>query len=178
MAHLSPSIAIAVAVGILVTALFLRLLMRRARLLFAFALLLVVGAVLVTKGPTGLRLGTHVGLRTWTPTSVGQIAHQFRFDAGAATLDLRSLHLPPSGSPYRVRSTVGFGQLKVIAPVGESIRVHATVGLGRVAVDGLPEQSGPRATVSEQVPGVVVPGVPTIDLVVAVSVGNLEVSRG
>ena len=72
---------------------------------------------------------------------------------------------------------VDVGELRVIAPEGVTVLVTATNGLGEITVEGLPRTSGQDRQIITELPGIVPEPAPTIDLIVDVAVGNLEVSR-
>ena len=97
---------------------------------------------------------------------------------GDAELDLTDVVFPAgSTATYPVSASVDVGELRVIAPEGVTVLVTATNGLGEITVEGLPRTSGQDRQIITELPGIVPESAPTIDLIVDVAVGNLEVSR-
>jgi hypothetical protein len=149
----------------------------RARWLLSIAIPLLLVIALVALVPANLRLGTQIADRSWSPSTPAETVGEFRVDIGQGQLDLTDLVLPPGTTTYPISASVGIGDLEVIAPEGVRVIVDASVGAGRIAVEGQPELSGTEQSVSAELPGIVSPTTPTIDLTVEVGLGNLEVSR-
>ena len=149
----------------------------RARWLLSIAIPLLLVIALVALVPANLRLGTQIADRSWSPSTPAETIGEFRVDIGQGQLDLTDLVLPPGTTTYPISASVGIGDLEVIAPEGVRVIVDASVGAGRIAIEGQPELSGTEQAVSAELPGIVSPTTPTIDLTVEVGLGNLEVSR-
>jgi len=149
----------------------------RARWLIALALPLLLVTVLVALVPSNVHLGKGIGERNWQPTTTEQAAGPFELTVGDAVLDLTDLQLPAGTAAIPVAASVGIGELRVVAPAGVHVNVTATNGLGEISVEGMPRVSGEDRSVVAELPGAVPESAPTIDLVVSVSLGNLEVSR-
>lgn len=149
----------------------------RARWLIALALPLLLLTVLVALVPSNVHLGKGIGERTWQPTTAEQASGPFELTVGDAVLDLTDLQVPSDAGTIPVAASVGIGELRVVVPAGMHVNVNATNGLGEIAVEGLAPVNGQDRSVVADLPGVVPDSAPTIDLVVSVSLGNLEVSR-
>ncbi len=170
-------VVLAAGLGVLGLGLLVGTLFGRARWLIALALPLLLVTVLVALVPSNVHLGKGIGERTWQPTTTEQANGPFELTVGDAVLDLTALQLPADGSTIPVAASVGIGELGVVVPAGVHVNVNATNGLGQITVEGLPRVTGEDRSVVAELPGVVPDSAPTIDLVVSVSLGNLEVSR-
>jgi hypothetical protein len=150
----------------------------RARWLIALALPLLLVTAIAAFFPANVHFGGGIGERTWTPATPIAAAANHRLGFGTATLDLSDLVLP-SGSTanYPVRASVGVGELLVTAPAGMRVNVIGTVGTGEIGIEGLPRKNGQNVRVSTELPGAVPESAPTVDLIVDVTIGSLEVSR-
>ncbi|MGW4770049.1 PspC domain-containing protein [Nocardia sp. NPDC004278] len=103
-----------------------------------------------------------VGDRTWTPTSMTDLAPRYELTVGTGVLDLRSLKLTENRA---VEVAVQLGDAKILLPEGMAVRTDCTVNLGDVhCPTGI---TGPHAD-----------GTPVLDLKVHVRTGNAEVHRG
>ena len=92
------------------------------------ALVLSVGAGLTYLATTGVPIAGGSGSRTWQPTSLADVHHQYRTFLGTETVDLRSVRFPASG--YRVAASVTVGVLTVWVPAGAVVDLHTHVGAG------------------------------------------------
>ncbi|WP_433727569.1 PspC domain-containing protein [Nocardia sp. CA-129566] len=103
-----------------------------------------------------------IGDRTWTPTSMTDLAPRYELTVGTGVLDLRSLKLTENRT---VEVAVQLGDAKILLPEGMAVRTDCTVNLGDVhCPTGI---TGPHAD-----------GTPMLDLKVHVRTGNAEVHRG
>ncbi|MBK9739557.1 MAG: PspC domain-containing protein [Actinobacteria bacterium] len=178
VANIPAVVVLSAGVGVLGLGLLVGTIVGRARWLIALALPLLMVTVLVALLPSNLRLGNGIGERVWTPTTPAAAAGPFRLGIGDAELDLTDVVFPAgSTATYPVSASVDVGELRVIAPEGVTVLVTATNGLGEITVEGLPRTSGQDRQIITELPGIVPESAPTIDLIVDVAVGNLEVSR-
>ncbi|MFX0580480.1 PspC domain-containing protein [Nocardia nepalensis] len=103
-----------------------------------------------------------IGDRTWTPTSMTDLAPKYELTVGTGTLDLRSLKLTENRA---VEVAVQLGDAEILLPEGMAVHTDCTVNLGDVhCPTGI---TGPHAD-----------GTPVLDLKVHVRTGNAEVHRG
>ena len=171
-------VVLAAGLGVLGLGLLVGTFVGRARWLIALALPLLLVTSIVAFLPTNLQLGDGIGERSWTPRTPAAAAANHQLSVGTAELDLTKLDLPAgSSSAYPVRASVGAGELLVTVPEGMNVNVIATVGTGEIAVEGLPVRNGQDVEVVAELPGLVSESSPTVDLIVDVAIGNLEVSR-
>lgn len=177
VADIPAVVVFATGLGVLGLGMLVGTLFGRARWLLAIAIPLLFCTMIASIIPTNLRLGTEIGDRSWRPITISSTSEEFRLDIGQAQVDLTKLVIPAGTTTVPISASVGVGELAVIVPEGVRVVVEANVGGGRIWIQGLPEVSGTRASMSDEVPGVVAPNSPTITLTAEVGLGNLEVYR-
>jgi hypothetical protein len=137
----------------------------------------VLTVVLVLGSALDVPIGGGVGDREAHPTTAGALHGEYRLGIGQLTLDLTeitSTDLIAAGID-RVRARVGIGELIVIVPVDLVVRVDAHAGLGDVRIFGS-EESGFDV---DRIVGAAAPlSSGSLDLVVSVGLGQVEVRRG
>jgi phage shock protein PspC (stress-responsive transcriptional regulator) len=113
----------------------------RFRWLFLMMILSVVGILVVAaatvfsiEAASGVPLRGGIGNTQWHPTTVGQLAPNYRLAAGNLNVDLSAV--PFRAGTTHVTASVGFGQLRVEVPPGPTVSVVAHSGLGDVRVFG------------------------------------------
>ncbi|HVC69669.1 MAG TPA: PspC domain-containing protein [Acidimicrobiales bacterium] len=115
----------------------------RSRLRWMFmTLLLSVLAIVVVAAATvfsieaasGVPLRGGMGDTQWHPTSVGQLASNYRLAVGNLNVDLSAV--PFRSGTTHVTASVGVGRLIVEVPPGPTVSVVAHSGLGAVEVFG------------------------------------------
>jgi phage shock protein PspC (stress-responsive transcriptional regulator) len=171
-------VILATALGILGLGLLVGAFAGRARWLVALAipLLLVTAPIAMIPSDFGQRLDAGIGERSWTPTSVAQLAAPYELSVGSADLDLTGLVIPPGTTSVVVDASVGLGELIVTVPDDVRVLLDAEVGLGSLDVEGLPLEEGDDLALVAELPDGPATG-PTIELTVRTDVGDLEVSR-
>lgn len=92
------------------------------------AVVLTVGAGLTYLATTGVPITGGSGSRTWQPTSLADVRHQYRTFIGTETVDLRAVRFPATG--YEVAASVTVGVLTVYVPAGAVVDLHTHVGAG------------------------------------------------
>ena len=100
------------------------------------ALVLTVGAGLAYLATTGVPITGGSGSRTWQPTSLADVHHQYRTLLGTETVDLRAVRFPVTG--YRVAASVTVGALTVWVPAGAVVDLHTHVGAGTMSTSDGP----------------------------------------
>ncbi|MDQ8045377.1 MAG: PspC domain-containing protein [Solirubrobacteraceae bacterium] len=101
--------------------------LRRSYLGTGFLVMLAAffGAGSVAVHQVGPLVDDGVGTRTVTPSTLAELRPAYTLGLGELDIDLRELHLRP-GSTTTLRTTLGYGQLRVIVPKG--VRVVAAPG--------------------------------------------------
>jgi phage shock protein PspC (stress-responsive transcriptional regulator) len=132
-------------------------------------LALLLGLVLA--GVAGARpaIDAGIGDRTWRPVTSGS----YRLGVGDATLDLRDVSLPATGT-LDVDARVDVGHLLVLVPDGLRVSLDARAQLGDVQVLG-EDHSGRRV---HQHVDLGPAGAPQLRLALSVRTGQVEVRRG
>ena len=116
------------------------------------------------------------GQVTWTPTSVSALpAGGYHWGAGDVRLNLDQLAL--SGQTVSVHAQVGAGRLVVSVPAAAAVTVHADVGLGSVRLLDGQQMGGVGRSYQASFPAAAQPGTGTINLIIDLGAGNLEVNR-
>ncbi len=177
VATIPAVVTLSAGLGVLGLGLLVGSFLGRARWLIAIALPLLLVIALVALIPANLKMGNGIGERVWIPTTVAEAAGPRSLGVGDAELDLTEMAIPAGSAVYPVQASVGIGQLRVLVPDGVNVMVTANVDLGEIDVQGVPRRNGPDQQVITDLPGFVPESAPTLDLVVDVAIGNLEVSR-
>jgi hypothetical protein len=152
----------------------------RARWLMSIAIPMLMVTALVALIPANLRLpkDASIGERSWVPTNVVEASANHSLAVGDAVLDLTRLSVPAgTTAAIPIQAEVGIGELLVKAPAGMTVHIVASANNGEIRIDGLPTRSGRNLKVVADLPGIVSPASPVIDLNVQVGLGSLEVSR-
>ena len=100
--------------------------------LVVVGLFLALAVVVAGVAPRGALDGA-IGTRSYTVTSVGDIAP--RYDLGMGGLDLDISAIRPERA-VTVEAEVGAGRLVVALPPGIPVRIEATVGVGEMRILG------------------------------------------
>lgn len=121
-----------------------------------------------------IKLEGGVGQRDYSPTTIAELAPEYRLAIGEMTLDLRDLQI--AGEQAHIAASVGMGQLVVRVPDGVAVRVHATAGAGQVVLFGR-ESNGldVELTTGGSIRGAVF--VPRLFLELSVGLGQVEVGE-
>lgn len=135
--------------------------------------LVAVAAFVATTAPD---LSGGVGQRTFTATSVGELAGPQRLGVGQLTVDGRSVGRVDAAGALRIDARVGVGRLHVLVPAGARLEITAHIGAGELRIDGASVADGVRVDHTRIVPGT--PSGPTVVLDVRVGVGSIEIDRG
>jgi predicted membrane protein len=106
---------------------------RRVALSFLVALSVVIlgsGIFLAVLESTGVPLCGGNGVRTWRPTSISQVQHEYRNGFADATLNLSHVTFPKTG--FKVKTSVSVGRLLVELPANAVVDLKTHVGVGTV----------------------------------------------
>ncbi|MGH2634744.1 MAG: hypothetical protein ACRDHU_01120 [Actinomycetota bacterium] len=137
----------------------------------------IVLSVLLTLGSAlDVPIGGGVGEREERPTSAAGLLDEYRLGIGELTLDLGSLSetdLAVDGVAH-TRARVGIGQLVVIVPEELAVRIEARAGLGNVRLFDLEGSGLDVERITETGAGTG----PTLELVLSVGLGQVEVRHG
>ncbi|HUY21233.1 MAG TPA: PspC domain-containing protein [Acidimicrobiales bacterium] len=168
------------------------------RWLLVTTLVALVGIVMVAAATvfsvealSGVPLRGGIGDTQWRPTSVSQVAPDYRQAIGTMEVDLRNVTFGPGTT--HVTATVGIGRLVVYVPTGTTVSVTAHSGLGAVQVFGQDQggfatrqtvvvpAGGSGAPAPPATPGTagtaVAAGVPRLVIDAETGVGRVEVVR-
>lgn len=137
---------------------------------------IVLTVVLALGSAVDFPISGGVGERREEPTTEAQLREGYRLGIGQLTVDLTELPLGqiPVRGTVRLRARVGIGQLVVIVPEGLQVRAEARAGLGNVRVFDV-EGSGFDV---ERTVGPGQDATPSLELVLSVGIGQVEVRRG
>ncbi len=143
----------------------------RARGLVVPALLLTLA--LATTGNSRIQLNDTFGDRAWAPATAAELHHEYRLAAGDISLDLRGLD--PAGGTLSTRVRLGAGSLTVSVPPDVVVNVRARHILGNVQITGVDDTGGSNDRSYELHPlnGQAPKG--TLDLSLAVGLGDIKV---
>lgn len=113
----------------------------RARGLIALGVVLVLVLVPLAAVPRGIHAGDGAGDRHYQPTTVAELADEYRLGGGTLTLDLTDLDL--NGTTQSVDVSVGAGEIRVWLPARPTaVTVEAQAGVGGVSLPGQDDQGG------------------------------------
>ncbi|MFF8830533.1 PspC domain-containing protein [Streptomyces sp. NPDC015131] len=136
---------------------------------------LLAGASLIPR-----QIGTEWVRTDWRPAATAELRPHYELGTGVGTLDLSRLDVPAKGTA-RTSAEVGAGRLHVIVPRDATVRVNAQVGFGDLR---LPTEAADDVDIAPDVEAVRTIAPPrgtapagTLDLVLEVSVGQVEVTR-
>lgn len=142
---------------------------RSARLGGLIPVGVVLAAVLVvTSAMPRLPIGSGLGDREVSPTSVAELQDRYELGAGTLRLDLRGLVL--DGESAATEVTVGLGEVTLLVPDDVAVDVRATAGIGGVDVLGV-RRDGVAPRVEERRGG----DEGRLELDLAVGLGSIEV---
>ncbi|GHE10710.1 membrane protein [Streptomyces alanosinicus] len=117
---------------------------------------------------------------SWAPTATKQVQPKYGLGTGRGTLDLSRVR-PGRGRTVATDARVGAGQLKVIVPADVPVRMKIDVGVGDIRLPGSSRRDVDvqpvRHTDVTLAPAQGAKDVGTMDLVLEVGVGEVEVSR-
>jgi phage shock protein PspC (stress-responsive transcriptional regulator) len=145
----------------------------RGRVLIAFGVVLTIALALAAAIDVPLRGG--VGNRSYTPTSVAEIASAYHLGIGRQTIDLTGLQL--AGKTTHVTASVGIGRIWVDVPSNVKVVVRGRAGTGSVDVDGN-QTGGTHLDRTLLIPASGRPTPGEIDLDVRVGLGEVTVVQG
>jgi len=145
----------------------------RGRVLIAFGVVLTIALALAAAIDVPLRGG--VGNRSYTPTSVAEIASAYHLGIGRQTIDLTGLQL--AGKTAHVTASVGIGRIWVDVPSNVKVVVRGRAGTGSVDVDGN-QTGGTHLDRTLLIPASGTPTPGEIDLDVRVGLGEVTVVQG
>ncbi|HEY5121452.1 MAG TPA: PspC domain-containing protein [Acidimicrobiales bacterium] len=94
------------------------------------AIIVVVGAALGFLESTGVPLAGGNGNHLWQPTSLTEVARDYRAEFGVGTLDLSTVRFPTTG--YRLSVSVAAGALRIVVPTNTVVDLTTNVGAGTV----------------------------------------------
>jgi phage shock protein PspC (stress-responsive transcriptional regulator) len=134
---------------------------------------LLVGALLVAVTTVDVPIGSGVGDRQWTVTSLGELDSSYELGIGEATLDLRDLPLGDRSVDIDVK--VGIGHLLVYVPESAAVFVNTEVAIGESNVLGH-DENGTSIETYRVARGAADAG--QIHLHLRLGVGKIEVHRG
>ncbi|MFH9606382.1 PspC domain-containing protein [Streptomyces sp. NPDC017448] len=141
---------------------------------------LVTAGLLAGASALPKEIDTSWGRREWRPASVSAVLQHYELSTGDARLDLSGVKVPEGGT-VRTGLDVAAGRAAVVVPQGATVKVRAQARLGEVRLeDGQRVQvriDDGRATERTLPPPSGAPPAGTIELLVEVGIGQVEVTR-
>jgi hypothetical protein len=164
----------ATALGVVALGLLVGTWLGRARLLIPLGIVLSIALGI---GAASERIGNYTSFDEnvmWAPASYTELQSEYRHDSGDVTLDLTAVDFTDRNRDVNVK--VGAGDLQILLPPNVDVDVTSKVGAGQAWIlNGNSEGLGiSRKTVDTGADGA---GGGTLNLVVELGVGSLEVSR-
>jgi phage shock protein C len=148
-----------------------RLTLRRfvalAFLSFLSFIILVTGSFLLVLQVIGVPLEGGSGVKSWRPTTVAQVQHQYHGAIGESTVNL--LQVPFTSGTYSITVTEGVGVINVDVPANATIDLRTHVGIGKVWNYTVRRFDSPTTTST--------PHGPHLVLNLQVGVGRIDVYR-
>lgn len=92
--------------------------------------IVTLGAALGFLESTGVPLEGGNGDHLWLPSSLAQVAHDYRGKFGVGTLDLSAVRFPSSG--FRITVSIAAGALRIAVPANAVVDLTTNVGVGTV----------------------------------------------
>jgi phage shock protein PspC (stress-responsive transcriptional regulator) len=123
---------LAVAVGLIGVGLLVGSVFGRSRALIVVGFLLV--PILLVSSVVTAHFSGGWGERTFRPTTIADVADQYRLTGGELKIDLGALDL--GSEVLDIEGDLGFGRLLVVVPQGVAVDVVAHVGFGDLVVFG------------------------------------------
>lgn len=173
-ADVTPTVALAILLGIVGLGLLAGSWFGRARLLIVPAVVLT--ALLAAVTTITVPLTGPSGERTYTPTSVSALPTSYELGMGTMDIDLRRLDLGAGGSAT-VKARIGVGQIQVWVPKDVTVVFRGGADVGQVRTSaGRDEGYRPRR--AETTAPEAGPGRGTITLDLKVGLGEVELLNG
>jgi Cell wall-active antibiotics response LiaF, C-terminal len=163
---------LALTLAVLGAGLLVGTLVGRARWLIWLGVPVTVALIATSTGEVVFRGGA--GDRQFAPSTVSAIADRYEVGAGSMTIDLSDVDF--TDREVRTDVRVGVGDIEVTVPPTVDVTIRAHAGVGDVKVFGV-DYSGTGVTRSITDNGIDGAGGGTLELILNVSLGEVEVFR-